>query len=269
MKLADRSQLLPYLRSLGAAPLKRMSQNFLVDKESLNLIVATSAVKPGDRILEIGPGPGVLTEALLAKGADVTAIEADPLFARGLKRLAADIVEGDALKISWPLDCAHIVANLPYHITTPLLIRMCLEGRFQTATLLVQREVAERLTSPPGTRNTSALSVFLSCYATPRLAGHIARTCFYPAPQVDSAILHLTFHKPPLKDMEPFHTFVRRAFQQRRKMLVKSLESVIPKADMRSALASLSLSETIRPENLTLEQWLALYQITCHKRSSM
>ncbi len=249
--VANRSQLLPYLRSLGAAPLKRMSQNFLVDKEILNAIALTPQLPRGTRVLEIGPGPGALTEQLLAHGFDVTAIEADPLFAQGLKRLPVDIVTGDALETPWPLDCHHIIANLPYHITTPLLIRICEANRFQSATLLVQREVAERLVAPPGTRETGAISVFLHCYATPRIAGHVPRTAFYPAPNVDSAILHLTFHKPPLANMAPFHAFVRTAFQQRRKMFPKEL---------RSLLASLSLPETLRPENLTLLQWLALYQ---------
>jgi 16S rRNA (adenine1518-N6/adenine1519-N6)-dimethyltransferase len=253
--IAHPTQLFRFLEEIDAAPRKGLSQNFLIDANIVRKIAA-SAVQKGDRVLEIGPGPGALTEEMLRRGADVYAIEKDPRFARALSRLGTDhlqIFESDFL--TFPLEelRSHapmkVIANLPYHIASPILEKLCsAHSLFSSAYVMVQREMAERIVARKGTKEMGSFTVFLKMYAEASIAVKVSRHCFYPAPKVDSSVVKLDFRLPPLADPAPFFTLVRRAFQQRRKML----------------RSTLSIREepyaSLRPEALSFEDWLLLYQ---------
>lgn len=253
-----------FLDAHGARAKKGLSQNFLIDGNVLRRIVQAAQIAPGDRVIEIGPGPGALTEQLLLAGAEVIAIELDSLFAETLNRLkgpltvfAEDALTIDLKKILVPN--TKLVANLPYHITTPLLARFVpLYPTLTSVTCLVQKEVAERFTTPPGERETGAFSLFLRFYSTPSYCFTVTKNCFYPAPKVDSAIIQCVLHAPPAHvDAELFFSYSRRAFQQRRKALRSSLREI---RGIDQALAKARIDPLMRPEQLLWEQWLALYQ---------
>lgn len=255
MTLAHQSELFPFLEQIGAAPRKGLSQNFLIDANIVRKICTAANVQENDTVLEIGPGPGALTQELLKRGARVIAIEKDTRFARELPRLDSEnrlqVIEGDFFDI--PLDKISkapmkIVANLPYHITTPILERLCEHhALFSSAYVMVQKEVAERMIARHGTKEISSFTIFLKTFSDTSIALKVSRNCFYPAPNVDSCVVKLDFHEPPLKDYEPFLAFVRKAYQQRRKMLRSTLKIT---SDPYSSL---------RPEALSYDNWLEVW----------
>lgn len=249
MTLASPSQLFHFLNKIEARPKKRLSQNFLIDGNIVRKIVDVAEIKAGDAVLEIGPGPGVLTEELLRRGAHCFAVEKDFLFARELTRLGnVTVYEEDFMtfplreRLQGPLK---LVANLPYHLTSPILGKICeASDLFTSATVMVQREVAVRMVG----LERGPLSLFLSLYSDPSLAiKFISRSCFTPAPTVDSSVVHLKFKAPPLADPKPFLSWARRAFQQRRKMLRSTLG------------VQQEPFGTARPEELSLQEWLSLW----------
>lgn len=258
------SELIPFLERIGARPRKSLSQNFLVDPNVVKKIVAEAGIKPGDRVLEIGPGPGALTKELLAQGATVFAVEKDPIFARELSRLEgplhvfpADILEFpfERLQEYGPLKG---VANLPYHITAPILEKICENASlFSSFTVMIQKEVAERLAAKPSTKEFGSLTLFVQFFAKIGKPFLVSPGCFYPRPSVDSAVLKLDLHTtlPPV-DPAALFSVIRRAFQQRRKMLRSSLQSLYPPAKTEAALQKIGASLEARPETLSLEQWI-------------
>jgi len=260
------TKLRPYLASLGISPKRSLSQNFLIDSNIVNKVVNAADIQPGDRVLEIGSGPGALTEVLLAKGAHVTAVEKDPALARGLSRLQTEdhrlhIHCNDIL--DFPLEgfCdAKVVANLPYHISSPILTRLVpLTDHFRTLTVIVQKEVAMRYVAKPGTADYSSISVYIQLFSTPRILFSIPKTCFFPSPKIESATCSFTLKKPLITPHEPFIALVRRAFNQKRKMLRSSLKEKYP--TIQEALEKMGKPETTRPQELSVEEFLALYQI--------
>jgi 16S rRNA (adenine1518-N6/adenine1519-N6)-dimethyltransferase len=264
MKVYRPSELRTFLEEAGLFAKKRLSQNFLIDGNIIQKILKTAQVQPGDRILEIGPGPGALTAALLEAGAHVTAIELDPLFATKLERLQTpdsrlEIISQDALLFPFETRPGKVVANLPYHISTPLLTRLLpLTDAFTSLTVMVQKEFAERM------KEDSSLCLFVQFYATITSSFTVSPSCFYPRPTVSSAVVHCKLHSPPLKEADSFFILTRTAFQQRRKMLRTSLKSLYPHIE--SALKALDLPPTTRPEELSLETFIALfhYLADCH-----
>lgn len=255
------NELVALLNEIGAAPKKRLSQNFLIDQNITQKIVQTADVKPGDVVLEIGPGPGALTAMLLEKGAVVHAIEKDPLFAKALTRLqTADerlkIYTADALE--FPIETIpfqKVIANLPYHITTPLLEK-CFNSSFSSITVMVQKEVADRIFAKEGTKTFGSLSLFARYYAQLESQFTVSPNCFYPKPSVESAVIHLC--SSPLPEVPParFFPVMRRAFTQRRKCLSTSLKEFAPTAVIKNVLRSISIREDARAEMLSLENWL-------------
>ncbi|NGX54573.1 MAG: Ribosomal RNA small subunit methyltransferase A [Chlamydiae bacterium] len=246
------SQLRTLLKENHLFPKKRLSQTFIIDGNIVRKVVEEAAVSPGDRVLEIGPGPGAFTEVLLEKEASVIAVEKDPAYARLLVRLEKlEIFEGDIR--DFPLERAanaKIVANLPFNITTPILALLIPRSDlFTTATFIVQEEVARRIVATPGSPHYSSLSLFVRFYTNPTYAFSISRRSFYPVPRVDSAVVKLTLRPPPEVD-SPAHFFilVRTAFKQRRKMLRSSLKELYPACDSDK-----------RPEELSLEDFISLY----------
>ncbi len=259
----NRSELLTFLQVHSLAPLKQLSQNFLVDRNILDKICRTAHVEPGEFIVEIGPGPGALTQALLDRGAHLLAIEKDRGFAALLPRLQTpdqrlDVICQDALEASLPTPATpfKVVANLPYHITTPLLAKLCHHSPFlSSAVVMVQKEVAERLTSP----EESSLSLFLQFHGHVSREFSVSKECFYPKPSIDSTVIRITFHPPPPVDAKAFFTLVHTAFRQKRKMIRSSLRGLYPPQIVEKALSSLSLRPDERPERLCLDAWLALF----------
>jgi len=262
------SELITFLEQIRRRPNRSLSQNFLIDENIAWKIVRTAAVAPDDHVLEIGPGPGALTSILLEAGATVYAVEKDSVLARELnqfqtpdKRLhvfEADFLKFDLSQLPAPLK---VVANLPYHITTPILEKL-LESRdlFSTLTLMVQNELADRMAAPAGSDDYSSLSLFLQFHTTLVTSFKVAAPCFYPRPNVDSKVVHLALRKPPLAESAPFFALVRRAFQQRRKMIRVSLHALYPTVRVEQALLAAGAKSDARPEALSLDQWLAFYE---------
>jgi 16S rRNA (adenine1518-N6/adenine1519-N6)-dimethyltransferase len=253
------TQLLDFLRTLGVEPKKGLSQNFLIDGNILKKIVAEAKVQAGDSILEIGPGPGALTEALLAQGAIVYAVEKDRVYAEALKRFAnVQVFAQDIREFDFSLlpNGIKVVANLPYHLTAPILTLLAPQhSRFTTLTLMVQEEVARRIAACPRTKEYGALTVFLNFYSAPHYAFKVSKHCFYPQPKVDSAVITLVLKKPPSVDREAFFSFVRMAFQHRRKMLKTTLGR-----DLGPLLEQLGENPQARPEDLSLDIFLDLFR---------
>ena len=246
-----------------AAPRKSLGQNFLQDPNIINKIVRALNVQPGDTVLEIGPGTGTLTRALVGAGASVVAYEVD----RSLRLLLNDVVEGldvelrfeDALAADWAGEFSEgrwkMVANLPYNVATPLVCDLLDDVPAVTSMLvMVQREVAERLAAQPGSKQYGAVSVKVAYWATASVVGTVPASVFVPRPNVESALVRIDRHDPPATDQERLFALVRRAFGQRRKMLRRSLADAIEPGVFESA----AVDPRARPEQLDLDAWCRL-----------
>jgi 16S rRNA (adenine1518-N6/adenine1519-N6)-dimethyltransferase len=261
-----------YLRQHRLTARKRQSQNHLVDGAVLADIVAFADPPPGRHVLEIGPGLGILTAALLERGAHVTAVEVDERLADHLRRRFVEppagqlrLVEGDALDIAVdelvepPYD---LVANLPYHITSPVLHHVLSpEPRPELIVLMLQREVAERIAAEPGAM--SYLSVFVQYHTDVRIGRIVPAMAFEPAPEVESAVL-VGRTKPRLLDEEAeeqLWRLVQAGFRERRKMLHNVLPRQLPQLGREridAALAACGIAPDRRPQTVSVEEWLAL-----------
>lgn len=264
-----------FLESVGVTPKKSMSQNFLIDGNITRKIVQTAGVTKGDVVLEIGSGPGSLTEEMLLRGATVIAVEKDRKLADALRRLDPSgkrlfIFHEDIMK--WSLEDelpkhlkdgqkVKVIANLPYHITTPILTHLVPKNNLiSDIVVMVQDEVGRRFTAQPDTNEYGSITLFLNFWCTPKYAFKVGRNCFYPAPKVDSAIITFKLHVPPSEvDPDRFFEITRRAFEQRRKMMRSSLRELCP--DIAEALIKADLPETSRPEELSLEEFIKLYSV--------
>ena len=270
------------LADAGLRARSSLSQNFLVDVDVLEGILAEAAPTPGRSVLEIGPGLGILTGGLLAAGAAVTAIELDAgLAARLRERFATEIaraaddprapgglhlIEGDALDEPLTRLCPapyDVVANLPYHITSPILHRLLGEPpRPDRLVLMVQREVAERVAAPPG--KLSYLSVFVQYHAAVRIAARVPAAAFEPAPEVESAVIVATpFPADDRLDAateEELWRLVQAAFRERRKMIhnVLARQLGLPPDRVAAALTAAGIAPDRRPQTLAVGEWLRL-----------
>lgn len=277
MSLFRPSTLLPHLEAHNLHPKKRLSQNFLIDGNIIRKIVQTARVEQEDLVVEIGPGPGALTQVLLQKGCHLLAVEKDNAFAEALHALSTsdnrlEIFAEDAL--TFPLESllrdrlkigqkAKVVANLPYHITTPILSRLLpLHSLIDSLTLMVQKEVALRFVAKKNCSDYSSLTLFTNFYSTPTLAFTVEPTCFYPKPKVQSAVVHFVLKQPPLET--PLHSkffkLTRSTFQKRRKMLRSSLKEQCSPSLLEELLKEQGLSGQARPEDLDLNDFLALFR---------
>lgn len=262
-------------RLMGAErlrPRKSLSQNFLTDPVALDAIVDAAELSPGDRVVEVGPGLGVLTRRLLAAGASVLAVELDARLAEYLRRELYgvdrfELVEADALSLHpremFPGERFKVVANIPYHITSPLL-HAFLEGERPPAltVLLVQLEVAERVAAPPG--QMSYLSVFVQNVASAEVVARVPAAAFEPAPDVDSAVLRLRRRDSPAvpvgEGREPFYRVVQAGFRQRRKQVHNGLSRELPldREIVEAALAACGVDPERRPQTLSVDEWACL-----------
>ncbi len=270
------------LRQYGLRPDKSLGQNFLVDPAALARVVEAAQVGPDQAVLEIGPGLGSLTRLLAVQARRVVAVELDSQLIPVLENVLApfsnvQVVQGDILAVdlnrlmlSSPEALSPppylVVANIPYYITSAV-IRRLLEAPRQPerAVLTVQSEVAERLCASPGDLSLLALSV--QVYGEPRLVGRIPASSFYPAPQVDSAIVRIDLYPQPVIPVDHLKTFFRLAkagFSQKRKNLRNSISAGMGWSQEQAAerLQAAGIDPRRRAETLTLEEWRALTQIT-------
>jgi len=263
-----------FLNELGISPKKGLSQNFLIDGNIIRKIVAAAQVQAGDDVLEVGPGPGSLTQALLEKGAQVFAVEKDSTLAQALERLQTpthqlhvfchDIMTFDFETSLQIQHRAKVIANLPYHLTTPIIAQLVMRrDLFSSLTIMVQEEVARRMTAQPGSADYSSFSLFLQFYTQPHYAFGVSRQCFYPVPKVDSAIVTLALKEPPLTGEQEtqFFKMTRLAFEHRRKMLRASLKPLFVPEKVEAALVAIGQTPLARPEVLSLNEFLQLHAI--------
>ena len=265
-------QLRRLMGAEGLRPRRSLSQNFLTDPDALDTIVAAAELTAGDRVVEVGPGLGVLTRRLLAAGVSVVAVEVDPRLADYLRRELGgidrfELIEADALSLH-PRDLVadgpfKLVANIPYHITSPLL-HAFLEGERppELTVLLVQLEVAERVASAPG--GMSYLSVFAQNVAAAEVVARVPAAAFEPEPAVDSAVLRLRRRPdpaiPPGDARDTFYRVVQAGFRQRRKQVHNGLTRELPvdRDAVEAALAACSITPDRRPQTLSVDEWACL-----------
>jgi 16S rRNA (adenine1518-N6/adenine1519-N6)-dimethyltransferase len=254
-------------------PRKRFGQHFLTDPASLRRIVDALSPESSDVVLEIGPGKGALSDALLSRCRRLVAIEIDRDLVKYLRHKYADrqnveIVEADALETDWSAITGPsylLAGNLPYYITTPLIFRILEHPRPRRAVLLVQREVAERLTADAGRGEYGALTVNVQSSATVRIVGHVSAGSFHPKPKVDSSIVMLTPLPEPLLGTDeevPFRRFVQAVFGMRRKTLLRVLRELRSEDAGRAAeiLDSLGLEPSMRPEVVGPSDFVRLFR---------
>jgi 16S rRNA (adenine1518-N6/adenine1519-N6)-dimethyltransferase len=262
---------------LDVTPTKKLGQNFVVDANTVRRIVSVAGVSPGERVVEIGPGLGSLTLAILETGATVTAVEIDHRLAERLPTTAAEhgvaagalaVVDADALRVTeLPGEPRVLVANLPYNVSVPVLLHF-LETfpDLERGVVMVQAEVGERLAAGPGSKVYGAPSVKTAWYGRWRLAGTVSRQVFWPVPNVDSVLV--AFERDPQprgSERERRRTFaiVDAAFQQRRKMLRQALSGVFADTagTASAALERAGVAPTARGEELTVEDYLRIARI--------
>lgn len=268
MDLSDLKNLKLALKLSGLEAKKSYGQNFLVDKDALKAIVASADLAQTDTVLEIGPGLGVLTDELVKHAAQVVAVEADAELAELLQRRATtnlSVVAADALQYDLgQLPKGYkVVANLPYYITS-ILLRFLLEANNKSTsiTVLVQKEVAERIVAKPGQMSVLACSV--QYYGRPRIVRVVPAASFYPAPKVDSAILHIDIDAQPAFDADTKQLFrlIKAGFGEKRKMLRNALAGglAINAEQAIELIAAAGLKETARAQELSLAEWAQLYR---------
>ena len=278
------SETVNLMHRFGFRAKKKYGQNFLTSDAVLDAIAEDAELSPSDLVLEIGPGLGSLTKRLCEQAGQVKAVEIDgellPILQAALSEYHnVTICAGDILKMD-PVELTEgwngpvkVVANLPYYITTPILLEL-IEGRleYETITVMVQKEVAERMQAGPGSKAYGALSLAVSYHTHPQIRRIVPANAFYPQPGVDSAVITLKRRMEPAvqtlsKDM--LFSVIRAAFGQRRKTLVNALYNSgsvsLKKDDIAEAIREIGLSPQIRGEALTLEQFAALSDVLYRK----
>lgn len=259
---------------------KRYGQNFLIDTRVLEKIIAASGITKDDMVLEVGPGIGTMTQYLCESARKVIAVEIDKNLIPILENDTLSeydnvtVINEDILKLDINELVARendgkpikVVANLPYYITTPIIMGL-FESHvpIESITIMVQKEVADRMQCGPGTKDYGALSLAVQYYAKPEVIANVPPNCFMPRPNVGSAVIRLTRHEEvpvKVKDEKLMFKLIRAAFNQRRKTLQNSInnspELSLSKEQVVSALDSMGLSQTIRGEALSLEQFAGL-----------
>lgn len=266
--------------ALGVSPTKKLGQNFLHDGGTVRRIVASAQIDPGDIVLEVGPGLGSLTLGLLGAQARVCAVEIDPTLAEQLPKTVAElqpdraddlvVYRADALTVQSWAECApgwapprRLVANLPYNVAVPILLHfLALLPTLESSLVMVQAEVADRLVAGPGSKTYGVPSVKVAWYGQAKRAGSVGRTVFWPAPNVDSALVDVQLFAEPRGDeslRQATFALVDAAFAQRRKMLRAALRSWVDSAEEVNALLERAqIDPTRRAETLSIDDFVQL-----------
>ncbi len=274
MSISHPRNLIAFLTENELHAKKSSSQNFLVDENIVHKILKEAKVSSEDFIVEIGPGPGALTEAFLKMGCRVCAIEKDQKLGNLLRRLCPNeatlqIFIEDFLE--FPLENfleknlpsgkkAKVIANLPYHITTPILTKLVpLHHLLSDVVVMVQKEVAERCIARAGEEDYNSLSLFLQFFTKMTYGFTVEPTCFLPKPSVKSAVIHFHLEMPPSVSNRDFlFELIRTSFGKRRKMLKTSLKEILPSALIEQVLIQEKINPLCRPEELSLSQFITL-----------
>ena len=283
MHLGNPTNTIAVLNRYGFSFQKKFGQNFLIDENGVEKIVRDAGVTKDDFVLEIGPGIGTMTQILCENAREVVAVEIDdkliPILTEdtlswydNVTVIHEDILKLDIVKLANERNGGKpikVVANLPYYITTPIIM-----GLFEShvpldsITIMVQKEVADRMQVGPGTKDYGALSLAVQYYAKPQILLNVPASCFMPRPNVDSAVIQLTrYEKPPVEvaDEHLMFRLIRASFNQRRKTMTNSVgnspELSVSKEQMAAALEKCGLSATVRGEALTLEQFAELANV--------
>jgi len=267
------SETRAHLERLQHRPNKRLGQNFLVDGNIVRKSLELARIQPGDHVVEIGPGLGTLTSALLETGARVFAVEYDATLCDDLRANLAPrwpdelrLVHGDALEfpratLEEPPESYKIVANLPYAISTPWMDRVLTGPLPERLVLMLQKEAADRFTAESGAKSYGAISIFIEAAYTRRPGHQVARNCFFPVPDVDSTLLHLERRPDPFRFQAAQRDTIRGFFTQRRKQ-IGSLAAKHPQAaaliPWLDQLATMGVPATTRPEAIPLAAWKML-----------
>lgn len=282
-EIGSRTRTRAIMEKYGVRTKKSFGQNFLTDLNVLKNIVEAADITTNDNVIEIGPGIGALTEQLAQSAGEVLALEIDQDLIPVLKEVLSpydnvNVINQDVLQANLPelikqefkdpTRPIKVVANLPYYITSPILMNLLASPvNWATICVMMQKEVAQRLTAKPGTKQYGALTLAIEYQMQAKIAFDVSRKVFVPSPNVDSAIVVLTPRTDPLPvqpfDKQKLFGFIRGCFAHRRKSLWNNLQSVIGKEPavkekMQDVLNSLEISPQIRPEKLTLEQFVFL-----------
>ena len=288
-KLGNPKNTIEVIQKYQFAFQKKFGQNFLIDPHVLDKIIGAAGVTKEDMVLEIGPGIGTLTQYLAASAREVAAIEIDdaliPILEDTLSAydnvtvIHEDVLKVDLCKLAEEKNGGKpikVVANLPYYITTPIIMGL-FENHVpvESITIMVQKEVADRMKTGPGSKDYGALSLAVQYYAKPELVANVPPNCFMPRPRVGSAVIRLTRHaEVPVQaeDEKLMFQMIRASFNQRRKTLVNGLgnapELHIPKEMTTEVLDEMGLSASVRGEALTLEQFAELSNRILEKRKN-
>lgn len=280
--LSDPKETIAILQKYNFNFQKKFGQNFLIDSHVVDKIVSAAEITKEEVVLEIGPGIGTMTQRLCEEAGDVVAIEIDSNLIPILQNDTCKeydnlrIIHGDVMKLNladiifeYGFRPVKVVANLPYYITTPILMKL-LEDRLPitSITVMIQKEVADRIETGPGSKDYGALSLAVQYYAEPYLAANVPPNCFMPRPNVGSAVIRLTLHeKPPVtvNDEKLMFSLIRASFNQRRKTLINGLTNAAEldytKEEVSEALSEIGFSQTVRGETLTLQDFAALSDV--------
>ena len=273
--LSNPQETIKVIQENGFTFHKKYGQNFLIDSHVIDKIISVADLDKNSRVLEIGPGIGTLTQYLAEAAGEVVAVEIDdkliPILSKTLaeydnvKVIHGDILKQDTEKI-FGGEPFKIVANLPYYITTPIIMNLLESGvPAESITVMIQKEVAERMQASPGSKDYGALSLAVQYYSEPYLAANVPPNCFMPRPNVGSAVINLKrLETPPVsvKNPEQMFKLIRGAFNQRRKTLANAVGNydgvTFSRENVETALVALGLDTMVRGEALTLGQFAAL-----------
>ena len=282
MNLSNPSNTLAVIKKYDFVFQKKYGQNFLIDDNIVEKIVREAGVTKDDFVLEIGPGIGTMTQVLCANAREVAAVEIDDNLIPILKETLAEfdnvsVIHNDILKVDIKALAEEknngrpikVVANLPYYITTPIIMGLFESGvPIDSITIMVQKEVADRMQVGPGTKDYGALSLAVQFYAKPEIVVNVPPTCFIPKPNVGSAVIRLTRHENvpvDVKDEKLMFKIIRASFNQRRKTLANGLsnssEIHLSKEVITSSIEKLGRGPSIRGEALTLSEFATLSNI--------
>ncbi len=267
-------------QALGVRPSKSLGQNFLIDEDIINAIIDGSGVTAGSLVIEIGPGTGALTVPLAERAGRLVAVELDERMLEGLRIKTfglgnVEIIHDDILKVDlsglisrelseYGLSDVRIVGNLPYYITTPIIMKLLeSDTGASSITVMMQKEVGDRIAAPPGTKLAGAITYSVHYYADVTEITDVGRECFYPSPKVDSVVLRLDLleEKPvSVRDEALFFRCIKAGFSQRRKTLLNSLSSLgdYDKKTIAEALDEAGILHERRAESLSMEEFAAL-----------